>query len=118
MSDVFDLLHSMVQNEKLYLQRKLRVAFLCGRLQQSPRALNAMLKNRGFQNIAHFINHFRVKDAAVMLSSREYDLYTIEAIAEMAGFANRQNFYNAFERIVGVRPAVYRASKRRATDNG
>ena len=113
MSDVFDLLHFMVQNEKLYLQRKLKVAFLCGRVRQSPRTLKAILKNRGFQNIAHFINHFRVKHAAVMLSSTEYDLYTIEAIAEMAGFANRQNFYNAFERIVGVKPAVYRVLRRK-----
>ena len=114
MSDVFDLLHSMVKNEKLYLQRKLRVAILCRRVRQSPRALSAILKNRGFQNIAHFVNHFRVNDAAGMLSSKKYDFYTIEAIAEMAGFANRQNFYNVFEGIVGVRPAVYRAAKRRS----
>jgi len=45
-----------------------------------------------------------------MLTSEAYEVYTIEAIAEMAGFVNRQNFYNSFEKIVGVKPSKYRSS--------
>ena len=106
-------LQALITEDKLYLRQKLRMEEICLKIQTNPRSLGVMLKRHGFRNFAHFVNHFRVMDAARMMASDEYDVYTIEAIANMAGFANRQNFYNAFERIVGVKPAVYRATKSR-----
>ena len=38
----------------------------------------------------------------------EHDIYTLEAISNMAGFGTRQAFYNTFEQMTGVKPARYR----------
>jgi AraC-like DNA-binding protein len=46
------------------------------------------------------------------MDADENDIYTIEAIAEMAGFGTRQSFYNTFEKVTGVKPAYYRTSLR------
>ena len=113
MCQTFQNLQSLVSKEKLYLRQKLKLEEICMHIHTNPRTLGALLKDHGFRNFAHFVNHFRVMDAARMMASEVYDVYTIEAIAIMAGFANRQSFYNAFERIVGVKPAVYRATKSR-----
>ena len=113
MSEAFQNLQALVTENKLYLRQKLRMEEICLKIQTNPRCLGVLLKRHGFRNFAHFVNHFRVMEAARMMVSNEYEVYTIEAIAVMAGFANRQNFYNAFERIVGVKPAVYRTSKSR-----
>lgn len=48
-----------------------------------------------------------------MLEREEFDIYTIEAIAEKAGFGTKQRFYNAFEQQTGVKPMYYRQSMRR-----
>ena len=43
-----------------------------------------------------------------MKAAYEFDIYTLEAIAEMAGFGNRQALYNAFEKLTGMKPALHR----------
>ena len=42
-----------------------------------------------------------------MMAAYECNIYSLEAIAEMAGFGTRQAFYNAFEKIIGMKPAKY-----------
>lgn len=114
MTDIFQILKEVFHSEKLYLLQKLKTEDICKRMGTNQRTLNIILKCHGFRNFAHFVNHFRVLEAKKMMECDAYRIYTIEAIAVMSGFSNRQNFYNVFERIVGVRPAVYRASKRRS----
>jgi AraC-like DNA-binding protein len=48
-----------------------------------------------------------------MMSQAAFDSYTLEAIAEKAGFGTRQAFYNSFEKMVGMKPAHYRRMLKR-----
>jgi AraC-like DNA-binding protein len=56
------------------------------------------------------VNEFRIKEAMYMLKDRRYLNMTIEDIALAVGFQNRQCFYVAFYKRVGITPREYRIS--------
>ena len=56
------------------------------------------------------VNEFRIKEAMYMLKDRRYLNMTIEEIALAVGFQNRQCFYVAFYKRVGITPREYRIS--------
>ncbi len=108
----FSRIHQFFVDEKPFKDQNLKLDDVCERLQTNPRAFSAVLKKEGFRNFAHFVNQYRVEEARNLMDADENDIYTIEAIAEMAGFGTRQSFYNTFEKVTGVKPAYYRTSLR------
>ncbi len=48
-----------------------------------------------------------------LLTDRRYVGKTVEQIAKMVGFANRQSFYSSFMRFVGKTPNLYRRDNKR-----
>lgn len=113
--DLFYRVSNLLQAEREYLNPKLKVEHICLRLNATPNTLLKVLKNKGFCNFTHFVNHFRVEECKVLMASEAYDYYTLEAISDMAGFGTRQAFYNNFERIVGMKPACYRRAVKNET---
>ena len=59
-------------------------------------------------NIRFHQNEYRIKDAQYLLTDKRYMDKTMEEISAMVGFANRQSFYAAFYKILGVTPRGYR----------
>ena len=59
-------------------------------------------------NFSCLLNEYRIRDAKHLLLDKRYAEKTIEEISAMSGFANRQSFYAAFYRIVGITPNEYR----------
>ncbi len=58
-------------------------------------------------NFNNFINQYRITEDCKLMSSSENDNYSIEGIANLCGFVNRQTFYSAFKKNVGVTPSFY-----------
>jgi AraC-like DNA-binding protein len=105
---IFIQVMDLLRLEGCHLDSGLRKEQICLRLRTSPSSLLKALKKEGFRNFPHFINHYRVEEAKKMMSQEAFQVYTLEAIADMAGFGTRQGFYNVFERMVGMKPARYR----------
>ena len=59
-------------------------------------------------NYSQMVNEFRIKEAMYMLKDRRNQNMTIEDIALAVGFQNRQCFYVAFYKRVGITPREYR----------
>ena len=59
-------------------------------------------------NYSQMVNEFRIKEAMYMLKDRRYLNMNIEDIALAVGFQNRQCFYVAFYKRVGITPREYR----------
>lgn len=102
-----------MEQDKPFLDPNLKVDVVLDKLKISQRQLTLVLKQLGFSNFSNFVNHYRVVESRKMLEREEFDIYTIEAIAEKAGFGTKQSFYNAFEQQTGVKPMYYRQSMRR-----
>jgi len=107
-SELFGRVDELFKDEQCYLNPDLKLEEICQRLHTSPSSLLKALKNAGFRNFSHFVNLHRIESAKRMLTSEAFKIYTLEAIAGMAGFGTRQAFYNAFEKLCGMKPARYR----------
>ena len=69
---------------------------------------SAVVNIRFHQNYSSLVNEYRIKDAQYLLTDKRYMDKTMEEISAMVGFANRQSFYAAFYKILGVTPRGYR----------
>ena len=67
-----------------------------------------MVNIRFHENYSSLVNEYRIKDAQYLLTDKRYMDKTMEEISAMVGFANRQSFYAAFYKILGMTPRNYR----------
>lgn len=109
---LFPEIKDYFEREKPYLDPDLRVEQVAEQLGVTQRQITAGLKTQNIRNFNHFVNHYRIEESRRMLENPEYDVLTIETIAEKSGFGSKQSFYNAFELHTGVKPAFYRQSIR------
>ena len=77
-------------------------------LNTNVRYISAIVNLRYQDNYSQMVNEFRIKEAMYMLKDRRYLNMTIEDIALAVGFQNRQCFYVAFYKRVGITPREYR----------
>ena len=70
--------------------------------------LSRAIKQLSNQNFASYINSYRVEEAKRLLKNKEFDNYTIEALAEMSGFKSKSAFNTAFKKITGDTPSHYK----------
>lgn len=73
----------------------------------NPIELSQVINEMIGQNFNDYINTFRVNEAKSILASPEYEKFTIETIAKMAGFNSKSTFYSAFKRNLGVNPKEF-----------
>lgn len=73
----------------------------------NTRYLSAAIRLHYGCNFAELVNKLRVEEAKQMLADPDCTM-TMEDISISAGFANRQSFYTAFAKFVGVKPKDYR----------
>jgi AraC-like DNA-binding protein len=115
----YQKVNAFFQKEQPFMNCKLKIEDVCEVLQMSPRTLSASLRKNGYRNFVQFVNHFRVEEAKHRMAMPENDRFTLEAIAEMAGFGTRQAFYDSFEKMTGIKPARYRRMiKKERKENG
>lgn len=60
------------------------------------------------KNFNAFINDYRVKLACDRLSDPAYNSYTIKFVGESVGFKSQSAFTDAFRKITGLSPSVYK----------
>lgn len=72
----------------------------------NTRYLSAAIRMHYNCNFAELVNKLRVEEAKQMISDPESTM-TMEDISYSAGFANRQSFYTAFGKYVGMTPKEY-----------
>lgn len=81
---------------------------LAEELNTNTRYISAVVNIRFHQNYSSLVNEYRIKDAQYLLTDKRYMDKTMEEISAMVGFANRQSFYAAFYKNLGITPRTYR----------
>ena len=77
-------------------------------LQTNTRYLSAVVNSHFKKSYSSLINEYRIKEAVKLLADKRHREKTIEEIALLVGFSNRQSFYAAFEKYVGEPPRAFR----------
>ena len=101
----------LMMDEKLYTNPRLRVVDLAHRLDLTEQQLSRSISMAYHMNFHEFVNSYRIADAKTFLRQPEYENYTIDAIASEVGFKSKSSFYEAFRKLVGTTPSVYKKAR-------
>ncbi len=109
--ELYDKILQKMIVEKKYRDKTYNAQKLAKELGTNSRCISAMVNLRFNKNYPTLVNEYRVQEAQFLLTDKRYTDKTIEEIASIVGFSNRQSFYSAFYRLLGTTPNAYRSSK-------
>jgi len=69
--------------------------------------LSALINKEYGMNFNDFVNQYRVRHFKELLAQPQYHQWTLEAIAQKAGFNSRTTFIRAFTKFADCSPSVY-----------
>jgi AraC-like DNA-binding protein len=95
-----------------YRDPQLSLASLAAKLAARPHVLSQALNQQHGRTLNEYLAVWRVAEARRLLADPASDRYTIDALAEAAGFASRSAFYKAFKAHEGMTPTAFRARVR------
>lgn len=105
-------LESIILTNKMFLDPLVSLTKLSKEFDLSEGYISQLINNNSDLNFNDFINSSRVNEAKEMLSSIEYENYTIIAIGLEAGFNSKSSFYSAFKKFTNKTPNEYKKSVR------
>ena len=99
----------IVVKKKKYKDKNYTARRLAMDLGTNTRYVSAVVNVRFGMNYTSFINKYRIQEALNILRTKQPGRLRMEDVSDMVGFANRQSFYAAFYRFVGITPREYKA---------
>jgi len=111
MDELQEKIMEIIVMKKKYLDKNYSAKQLALDLGTNTRYVSAVVNSRFHQNFTSFVNFYRINDAKTILSDRRRSKLTMQEVADMVGFANRQSFYGSFFRILGMTPREYKMKK-------
>ncbi len=108
---VYQNLVQKLKEEEIFLSQNIKISDLAKELSVPEKSVSRAVNEHAGENFNAFINRYRVDHAADLILRDSHSHYTIDAIAEEAGFANKVSFYKAFKRVKGISPSEYRKEK-------
>ena len=100
-------LHTLMREEKPFLDPDLKLLNLANMLSISPHHLSQILNQDVGLSFYEFINRHRLKEVKKLLINSEYGNYTLLAIALEVGFNNKTSFNRIFKQQTGVTPSSF-----------
>jgi AraC-like DNA-binding protein len=97
-----------VRTGQLYRNKKISLASLSAGLGMGKHRLSSLINNYYHLTFSDYINSFRISSIQEKMSNPGIlRKYTIEMLANDAGFTSRSAFYNAFKKATGISPTAY-----------
>ncbi len=106
----FYKLDEWLKREKIYLDPNLKVKKVAQYLHVTEKLVSSSINDMAKENFNSYINSLRIAEAKRMMMSQDKQHFTIDAIAELAGFSNKVSFYSAFKKETGLSPREFRKS--------
>lgn len=105
--ELLQLLIQLMEKEKLYMNSDLTIGLVADQLNSNRRYLSQTVNELLHKNFSSFINQYRIQEARRRMGAKEFENYTIEAIARDTGFKSISSFNSAFSKFTGVTPSVF-----------
>ena len=99
---------NLIVMQKKYRDKEYSAKKLADEIGTTVVYVSAVVNTRFHMNFNQYVNKHRVDEAMTVLVDKRYQKLTIEEVGYMVGFANRQSFYMAFYRFMGITPCQYR----------
>lgn len=96
----------IMQEEKLYLNKKLKLDELASKVDVNRQILSQVLNQNYKYGFAHYLKSYRVNEAKELIKS--HPEWSLDGIGNEAGFHSKSSFYDAFRKIENQTPAEFR----------
>lgn len=107
---IFDSMSSLMETERIYLDKGLNRDNLAERLGTNRTYITKIVKGNTGLTLPQWINRYRVKHARLILSDPAKGGMSVKDIADASGFSNVSTFNVVFKESVGMSPTAYRRS--------
>ena len=107
-NDYAPALRQLMEEEHLYRNPDLGRQVVAEQLGISEGYLSQIMSAQVGRPFADYVNSYRIEEAKRLLSSPDFDPYSLEAIGLEAGFKSRSAFYTGFKKATGITPGMYR----------
>lgn len=112
-------LERLIEKEQVFLQEGLTITSLAGKLSAPEHKVRQVINSQlGFKNFNAFVNHYRVREARVVLADPGRLHLGVAEVAYQVGFRSLGPFNKAFKELTGLTPTEYRASRRQPEREG
>lgn len=99
---------NLLQVKKLYREPGITARRLAEIMGEDHRAISAALAIQSDENFLSLLSRLRIREACRLLKDPKFNDWSAEEIGLRSGFASRQAFYLAFNRVMGTTPKKYR----------
>lgn len=93
--------------EQVFLNKGITIVDFAKKIEVSPKLLSTLINRKFETNFNELINNYRVDYAKELLEGNILERYSIEGLANMAGFNSRITFFNVFKKKEGISPSEY-----------
>jgi AraC-like DNA-binding protein len=100
-------LEELLHEQKIFLDSDLNIQTLAERCNTRVHILSTFINKHYNKTFFDYINSYRIEEAKMLLASPEQQRYSINAIAEKAGFRSRSAFYKAFKKGADATPSEF-----------
>lgn len=104
-NELYEKLLKIIKDEKPYLEPKLTLADLAGKMNISSNQLSQVINQEANANFHDFINSYRVEE--FIMKARENNNFSLLALAYDSGFNSKSSFNNIFKKHKGLSPSKY-----------
>lgn len=115
LANLYSIIVSRIENEKLYLDPNLSLGDLCQKINRKQRYVSQAISEVGKTNFSHLINSFRVNEARRLLAAGQG--FSVNEIMEKTGFGSRPAFHRNFKAATGFTPAEYQSWAQNSPDS-
>ncbi len=106
-----DVLENEIHTNRSFLNKQIRLSHLANTLDIPNHILSLSINQHYGVNFFQFINSYRIRFACDLLTNPNYDHFTLEAIAEKAGFNSKSTFNTRFKEVMKMTPNEFKKKK-------
>lgn len=106
--EIMRIIDKEIIEKRLFQNPDISLDVLALELSINKYNLSKIINQTTGKNFNTFINEYRIKEAIKLLSDQKHDHFSIDAIAEECGFANRISFYRSFKKETGISPSDFK----------
>ena len=115
-NDLKTRLIKLFEHDKIHQVNNLRISTVCESLLTNRTYISKLINEEFEMNFNEFVNKYRVEEAKQLLLSHENDKFTMEYIAQQAGFGSVASFSRVFKEVEGITPGKYREKQNNLFD--